>query len=312
MYLDELSEEEINELIENWEMQQQHLYEEHLTDMARCYQEKAAEISEKTKNTTDENHNSQIIKMMECWEKLNHQLEGLMNYTMSYDKYSTLFDVHFSLTNSIYSSIYLVRSGHYKSANILLRQYLETYLIALYYDYNKKLHDSRSKWLLGDKGPLPFSWKQKSIITELCNTDVKINASIMIKGIKLSHDFNDKSIVSDIRKIYQDLSKVVHTGMLPSDEKRGDGPILPLSYSEKHFEAFYFNFLSVIEITSLLLILKDPNLLEMDKTEWTNIFQFNQQTFRDNIDKANRNKDGTLNELIDIFKRGTKQDELAK
>ena len=189
------------------------------------------------------------------------------------------------------SSIDLAVSGQYTSANMLLRQFYEIYIRAIYYDEKSKIGCPRSlkqkihEWSKGElKEPITgkngLNKKTVDLIKpEYLDIVIKIG-----KDNRSSWISKGKKLNKILDTLYRELSKTVHTGLINHDdekEKLGQNvPILHFEYREEHFKQFFNYCTAIHELTSLIIILTNPILLEMDEAKWSGIFDIDQQRIK--------------------------------
>lgn len=238
------------------------LYEEQIDltiDQSLKYMEKAYRV----KKETLDNERYDIFSI--C----NIIME--MDFFSAYDKLecTTLSMIWFELQEDIDSTFFLCLHGKYRPANALLRRWLETYIIALYFDFklkeiNKKsksyknMVNKRDSWLSKSKR-LRFTGEDYSILAQLIDPDTDYYANQIMK--KTTPNYNHKFFRNYIEQIYRDLSKSVHYGGWTVI----DSPIDFAEYNEKQFENWYVKFHQINEICNILLYLRFPEILNLKK-----------------------------------------------
>ncbi|MCX9027883.1 MAG: hypothetical protein OIN86_06845 [Candidatus Methanoperedens sp.] len=301
---EELSDEEI-EFIKNQEAEDEHKYEEGLLilnelDIKRIFKY-AIQCSEKTNSENfDKLHKAfNIQSQIYAREKNLLPNRSYNNEKRSYYVFQTVLNVQVELMEIINSSIFLAFIGKYKPALILLRQWLEQYIIAirydlLMYDHLKKSPEgigskdkgtktcdqingtleNREKWLSGvvDK-KRSFKDYLKTFEDKGINDKIKCINKNYFLWFKGETDFLDV-----VTNLYSDLSKVVHIGNIKPSYTIEKNYSFEIFYSKDYFEDWYYKFVKVNDITSLLLVFSFPMLKEnFDEKIWRNCFPFNKK-----------------------------------
>lgn len=180
----------------------------------------------------------------------------------------TLLDVIDEVIQDIESSLFLAMHGRYRPAMALLRRWLETMLVALYFDaelrkYYKSsrtyeaVRQKRDKWI---NKPRRIRFTGESgIVEKLIDPDTDYVAGETLR--RTTAHFKKSLFRKYVEELYQKLSKFVHYGgMRPMDE------ILTLEfaeYNENRFKEWYTRFNQVYEICNLLTIIKFPEILSL-------------------------------------------------
>lgn len=306
----EAEEERISEIIKNREAEEEREYEEGLLksnelDIKRIFQY-ATQCSEKTnRENFDKIHTAfNILSQIYAREKNLIRASLLPNYNnekISYYPFQTVLKVQIELMEIINSSIFLASIGKYKPALILLRQWLEQYIIAirydlLMYDYLKNSPEGIRSQDKGTKtcdklinGTLKDREKWLSGVVHK-----KRSFNYYLRTIK-DHDINDKTkkfinknyflwfkgetdFLDIVTRLYSDLSKVVHTGTIKHSDTIGKNYYLERVYNKDYFEDWYCKFVLVNDITSLLLVFSFPMLkTNLEEKIWKNCFPFNKK-----------------------------------
>ncbi|RJS87709.1 hypothetical protein CW704_02115 [Candidatus Bathyarchaeota archaeon] len=160
----------------------------------------------------------------------------------------------------------MVLLGKYKPAMALLRRYMETFLVALYFDLELKKYKKNSKtfehfekekerWIR--KGRRFRFRGEYGLVERLVNPDTDYVALEVMKNTSTS--FSKSSFRKYIEEIYSNLSKSVHFGgiNLPDDML-----ITFSEYNDELFKEWYSRLLQVHEICNLLLVINFPSIVE--------------------------------------------------
>lgn len=181
----------------------------------------------------------------------------------------SLLSVVFELNQDIESSIFLSIHGKYRPANALLRRWLETTLIALYFDFELKkcvpktktheeLQKKCNKWL-EKSSHFRFTGNDCSILAALLDPDTDDFAMQILKEITPSKYSSFRGYIEDM---FRNLSKCVHYGGMNEDIL-----IDFAEYNEKSFKEWYVILNQINEICNILILLKFPEMLTLS---WEN------------------------------------------
>lgn len=257
-------------------------YIESREDMAVSFIKKARENSSKALDKTLEKHSLEISKLIDKIGDLNTREEKAIYIPGDFD---TIFEIHFTIWESGYYSIYFAATGHYLTANFLLRQYLEIYLTAMYFDVmiptltgkdKTELELQRKDWLEGKEvKKLRFRGK-KGVLDGLIDQDTNQKIIDYAKSQKLPWYRSGFALRNHIEDIFSILSRTVHTGILEDHKTIGDVPITPFTYDDNILKEYFISHNTIYELTSLILIAKNPALLSLDNEKWRVLFDFDQ------------------------------------
>jgi len=253
-------------------------YEELQREEAEYWEREYVQYIEDDINTTVENYISYIKTAYDVRDKTCSVAKGeICNVVKIVFNAPNIVDVSLKLgcftligvvdqvADDIESSLFLATHGRYGPAMALLRRWLETTLIALYFDVELKRHEKTSR-TYQDLNQKRDIWVEKSrhvkftgeygILERLVDPDTDYVASeILKKTTKLSAAVSFKQYVE---QLYGNLSKFVHYG--------GTRPLDELSlefatFDEGRFKEWYTRFSQVYEICNLLTAIKFPEIL---------------------------------------------------
>lgn len=185
---------------------------------------------------------------------------------------SIISNVTFEYIEDIESSIFLSTHGKYKPAYALLRKWLETFIVALYFDseikrYKKnskmreKINAESGKWLDGSKRINRFLGDEFSILGTVIDADIDdIARQLLIE----KPYFKDKPFNKYIEELYGSLSKNVHYGgmKLSWDDLSFDFA----TYKPKLFDDWFLKMNQIDEICNILILLKFPEMMDLRET----------------------------------------------
>lgn len=237
------------------------LWEEHKeseVDNLLDYFEPACNVKERTRKE----HIDTIYETTKLVEK----------YRSCYSVYitigwETLANVSLELSEVIEASIFLSIHGMYMPANALLRQWLETTLSALKFDYELKKCDKNTKTYNGllkkrDK------WLEKpshirftgecSILSILVDPDTDYIAT-RFREEEMSNS-EKLSFKKEIENLFGELSKCVHFGgMTPIENLKSTFA----EYNKKQFEIWYKRLNQINEICAIITLIKSPEIITL-------------------------------------------------
>lgn len=233
------------------------------------YLDKAYEV----KKITLDKHRTDIYYAIQLIDKYGTYYSG---YLMA--DCEALADVIIELNRDIESSIFLIIHANYRPANSLLRRWLETTLIALFFDFKLKKYKNNpekyNKWIR--KRDL---WLRKSIHISLNGNggvfDFLIDSDTNNKAtqlLKLTNPDYKESFEKYVETIYTELNKHVHYGGRNSDSPFDELPLDFVEYNEKRFTEWYNKLNQINEICNIIILLKFPEMISLSekyKDEYT-------------------------------------------
>lgn len=239
------------------------LYESEIDDSVKDYFNYLESSYDVNRKTLEEKRN-EIYNAIKLVEK---HIDYYSAYLIA--ECTIISNVTFEYIEDIESSIFLSIHGKYKPANALLRKWLETFIVALYYDSeikrykkNSKMHEKinteSKKWLNGSKRTNRFLGDEFSILATVIDADIDdIARQLLIK----SHHFKDKPFNKYIEELYSSLSKNVHYGGI---KLSWDNLSLDFAtYKPKLFDDWFLKMNQIDEICNILILLKFPEMLNL-------------------------------------------------
>lgn len=177
----------------------------------------------------------------------------------------TLAEVLFELNDDIEMSIFLSIHGMYRPANVLLRRWLDTTINAIEYDSMLKKCKSKKPKKYDNMLEKSFDWltdpSPSRTFSGIVNKNGFIDDEIDNTAMQLldkSYYF-EKSFKKYIINLHKDLSKSAHYGGMNIflDNQHG--------YNKKLFEEWYLKLNQINEICNILILLKFPEMLTLNK-----------------------------------------------
>jgi hypothetical protein len=155
------------------------------------------------------------------------------------------------------ASVFCAIAGFYKHANSILRGWLETTFLGVWFDFDPK---SFEDWLKGkgpfkDRGCFKESW-----LAELLNKPP-------FRGFE-----RESNLCSEILKLYRELSKSTHAMGEKYHESVHRDDTVP-RYQRKQFSKWFANLSKTFELTSIVLILNYPKLFQTKSVEAKSIIE---------------------------------------
>jgi len=181
----------------------------------------------------------------------------------------TVTDILNEVIEDIESSLFLAIHGKYGPAMALLRRWLESMLVALYFDVEIKKYDKssktydyvisrRDKWVEKARGRVKFTGEY-GILERLIDPDTDYVAGETLR--RTATYFKKSSFRSYVAELYQKLSKFVHYG---GAKPIGESLSLEFAeYNEDRFKEWYTRFNQIYEICNLITIIKFPQILPL-------------------------------------------------
>ena len=219
------------------------------------------------KTETLEKHSGDIYNAIQIVTEHDQHLFGFLIAGCS-----TLGHVIPDLNRDLESSIFLSIHANYRAANILLRRWLETTIIAIYYDSTLKIHGGRKnggkykgtlknldKWLK-TAFQEPFT-KDTGTLAKLLKGDANDRATELLNIINPSYE---KSFHEYVKTIYSELSHYVHYGggsSIPNDEMG----VNFVEYDEKCFTRWYTKLDQINDLCHILIFLKYPEIIRLSE-----------------------------------------------
>lgn len=153
------------------------------------------------------------------------------------------------------ASTFCAIAGFYKHANSVLRGWLETTFLGVWFDFDPS---SFQDWLDG-KGPFKDrGFFRKRWLTELLNKTP-------------FRDYErENNLSSEALDLYKELSKSTHAMGEKYQESVHRDDTIP-KYRTKHFDGWFRNLFKVFELKSTVLILKYPRLFKTKGEESASI-----------------------------------------
>ncbi len=157
------------------------------------------------------------------------------------------------------ASTFCAITGFYKHANSILRGWVETTFLGVWFDFDPK---SFQIWLCR-KGNFPFKDRgffKKGWLEELLNKP------------PFQKFGRENDLCSEALELYKELSRSIHAMGKRYHESNHREDTVP-RYQAKHFAEWYINLSKVFDLTSTILVLKYPDLFKTENEETTSIIR---------------------------------------
>lgn len=277
------------------------LIKEHEEEMEKYYELIAEEQFESIKEINDIYLNHQDKYRNETKEKTNDNFSYEIQYLkdrllpsilhrvkyllLDNNPFMNIANVSLYLHEILYSSLNSAVSGQYVSSITALRQFHELYFRAIFFDEYKKAGYSRKRskkleeWMTGEKvGHITGKKGLNHQIRDLISPENEGKLFKISHELDLTFYSEDPNIEKILDNIYQNLSTVLHTGIIADTDKEiEDKSLLPFDYNKNYFKFYYESLLKLYEISSLILIIRNKELLEKEDDKWNKMFTFDKE-----------------------------------
>ena len=185
-----------------------------------------------------------------------------------------LFMASFDLADTLGSSVFLAISGKYRAALALLRRWLETVCMGVYYDRKLKNTNASQKnnvfqeiqeWLAKPRYH-PFKG-ENGIVSKLIDSDTEYKGSEILKARPKSTQTSFKEYIEEQ---YSELSKYIHSGGTTLFEDL----IFFAEYDDDLFAEWFNRFVEINTICGILTVLKFPEVMKFYSPSELNGFPF--------------------------------------
>jgi hypothetical protein len=234
----------------------------HIEDTVKGYSSYIASAYE-VKTETISKYESEIYDVVLIIESIRADLAE----TLLTSSCKASFEVIEEVAQDMESSLFLAMHGKYVPANALLRRILENTLTALYFDdevrkckVGSRTHQNECKkrddWVKkSSKGALSFT-TEYGVLGKLIDPDTDYAAK---KALEKTNSTPQKTFGEYVRKMYGELCKFVHYGGLGLVDRVS---FIFAQFDEKKFEEWVSRFKQVLEVYTLIVAVKFPDVLK--------------------------------------------------
>lgn len=245
-------------------MEEQALYE--IESMEKYYAEEIDRQVSHWFENVEKTREVMKTTLKESEKEVRTAILTVANQYSSFEVYEqighALFMASFDLCDTLESSVFLAMNGKYRAALALLRRWLETVCMGIYYDTELKNASAPQKnsvlkeiqkWLAKPQYH-PFKGKN-GIVSKIIDSDTEYKGSEILKARPSATQASFKAYIEEQ---YSDLSKYVHSGATDLFEDL----IVIAQFDDDLFAEWFNRFTELNTICGILLVLKFPETMK--------------------------------------------------